>query len=75
LQHTQQGVVSIRQSETCLLISNKNTHKQNIEDVDLGFGLGLELTQRLVQHYGWQYSNSANATGHDVEICFSVNQG
>lgn len=74
LQHTQQGDVSITQSSTRLIISNKNTNKQAMVNVELGFGLGLELTQRLVQHYGWQYSNTANDTGHHVEIDFSLKQ-
>lgn len=78
LQHTQEGVVNISQLKNRLIISNQNintnqplnTHQS---DDALGFGLGLELTQRLVQHYGWQYKNIANSNGHYVEIEFSIN--
>jgi len=76
LQHTQQGNITIAQSHTHLMISNQNTtHPNGLNDAlsdsqELGFGLGLELTQRLVEHYGWQYTNTANNSGHHVEIDF-----
>jgi len=78
LQHTQQGTICITQSGTQFIISNQNINVGSdgqdplLRDEELGFGLGLELTQRLVQHYGWQYNNSPNERGHDVQIDFSV---
>lgn len=75
LQHTHQGVVNITQSKRKLIISNQNFNfnEDPLHYNDgLGFGLGLELTRRLVQHYGWLYKNIANDTGHYVEIDFSV---
>lgn len=75
LQHTQQGVVIVIQQGSKLIISNENqadeqAHKNALMAQELGFGLGLELTQRLVKQYGWYYQNIANDNGHYVEIDF-----
>lgn len=71
IQHTQQGLVSIKQSESFVTIRNQEQMGNQIKD-ELGFGLGLELTKRLVQHYGWQYSNVYSNNGHYVEVDFSL---
>ncbi|TEW54582.1 HAMP domain-containing histidine kinase [Psychromonas sp. RZ22] len=71
LQHTAEGSVTIKQNKTNLIISNKNVKGENNQD-ELGFGLGLELTKRLVQHYGWKYKNIATDNGHYVEIDFNI---
>jgi len=70
LQHTQEGIITIQQSKSRLVINNQNMSDDK-HDEELGFGLGLELTARLVQHYGWQYENVATANGHHVEINFA----
>lgn len=76
IQHTEQGFIEIKQSETTIIISNKNTknslYDSQTDSSKLGFGLGLELTERLVKQYGWSYSNIATSSGHDVKINFSV---
>ena len=69
LQHTQEGTITIQQSKSHLVINNQNIRDDKHED-ELGFGLGLELTEKLVQHYGWQYENVATANGRHVEINF-----
>ncbi len=69
LQHTSEGTVTIKQSGGCLMITNQNMTSSQTSD-ELGFGLGLELTARLVQHYGWQYQNVITSNGHYVEINF-----
>jgi hypothetical protein len=70
LQHTDQGSIVIEQSDARFVITNHNlTNKETKEE--LGFGLGLELTERLVKHYGWHYINNAIDDGHYVEINFA----
>ena len=69
LQHTNEGTITIKQSEGSLVISNHNLSDDKTKE-ELGFGLGLELTERLVQHYGWQYKNVSINDGHHVEINF-----
>lgn len=79
-QHTQQGVVTVKQSKTSIIIINENMQQETQQDKqnsdkagprELGFGLGLELTERLVKQYGWYYRNIATTTGHHVEINFN----
>ncbi|MEF1230904.1 HAMP domain-containing sensor histidine kinase, partial [Vibrio fortis] len=50
-QHTENGIVEIAQAGDTLSIVNRNTEPKIGRD-DLGFGLGLELTQRLIAQYG-----------------------
>jgi len=74
LQHTNEGLITIKQSGASLIIINQNLANNEMKN-ELGFGLGLELTKRLVEHYGWQYKNIASSHGHHVEINFcSSNQ-
>ncbi|WP_394242901.1 sensor histidine kinase [Vibrio astriarenae] len=66
-QHTFEGDVLIEQRENRLVIVNSNVQENEQAD-DLGFGLGLELTERLVSQYGWHYVNQTTATGRRVEL-------
>lgn len=77
LQHSTEGSIEITQSGHYLSIKNEehsDLNKQsssggNIRN-ELGFGLGLELTERLVKQYNWQYINTSTEYGHYVEIHF-----
>ncbi|MEG3755923.1 HAMP domain-containing sensor histidine kinase [Psychromonas arctica] len=69
LQHTNEGKIVITQSSRQLIIHNQDLSESMTEN-DLGFGLGLELIERLVKHYEWQYKNTATENGHYVEINF-----
>lgn len=77
LQHSTEGSIEITQSGHYLSIKNQehsDLNKQsssggNIKN-ELGFGLGLELTERLVKQYNWQYINTSTEYGHYVEIHF-----
>ncbi|MDN2663310.1 HAMP domain-containing sensor histidine kinase [Psychromonas sp. 14N.309.X.WAT.B.A12] len=70
LQHTNEGKIVITQSSHQLIIHNQEVSENMVEN-DLGFGLGLELIERLVNHYEWQYKNIATDNGHYVEINFA----
>lgn len=60
-QHTSEGRVSIVQTGKCVYITNQNIAGEESED-ELGFGLGLQLTQRLIEQYKWDY-DSRNIEG------------
>ncbi|AIW19152.1 HAMP domain-containing histidine kinase [Vibrio coralliilyticus] len=70
-QHTYQGEVIVEQSGSRLVITNHNV-SQGDGGEELGFGLGLELTERLISQYGWYYDNSATNSGRRVELHFSL---
>ena len=69
-QHTQHGRVVITQVENSVLIMNTNSDSQSGETSDLGFGLGLALTEKLVKRFGWQYEHRKEVTGHVVRVGF-----
>ena len=69
-QHTVEGQISITQKENSLIIENQKLQEgQGLNE--LGFGLGLELTERIVKQYQWQYKNVPSENGHFVEIIFT----
>ncbi len=68
-QHTQCGTVEIVQKGPTVIISNREKCAEEIEN-NLGFGLGLELTERIIRHYQWHYRVKELANGRDVEIEF-----
>ncbi|GDY24731.1 hypothetical protein AHAT_06210 [Agarivorans sp. Toyoura001] len=69
-QHTYSGEVKIEQQQEKLVIINHNLSDDTHND-DLSFGLGLELTERLMKQYGWYYLNHATTNGRRVEVHFS----
>ncbi|MGR5142307.1 sensor histidine kinase [Photobacterium sp. DNB23_23_1] len=68
-QHTHHGEVVIEQNGNQISIVNHNFNAPKVQD-DLGFGLGLELTQRLISQYGWQYHTIQSNDGWRVEVVF-----
>ncbi|WP_119967618.1 sensor histidine kinase [Shewanella japonica] len=68
-QHTFNGKVVIEQLNDHLSITNYNLDPddQN-QGEDLGFGLGLELTEKLVNQYGWHYQVTEVEGGRKVEL-------
>ncbi|WP_045464821.1 sensor histidine kinase [Vibrio hyugaensis] len=70
-QHTYCGKVVIEQIGNDLRIDNDNLSNNEVEQ-DLGFGLGLELTERLIDQYGWHYENTATSSGRSVVVCFAL---
>ncbi|OEF33724.1 sensor histidine kinase [Vibrio splendidus] len=69
-QHTGSGTVDIVQVGSKVIIVNNNTDG-TVEDNHLGFGLGLELTEKLLAQYQWQYHNQELAGGREVWVEFS----
>ncbi|MEF1282151.1 HAMP domain-containing sensor histidine kinase [Vibrio fortis] len=69
-QHTENGIVEIAQAGDTLSIVNRNTEPKIGRD-DLGFGLGVELTQRLIAQYGWTYQTQQSPEGWRVDVTFT----
>ena len=55
-QHTDEGRVLVVQKFNGIRISNTRAPAGS-SDEDLGFGLGLQLTEQLTARLGWRYSN------------------
>ena len=64
-QHTFEGTVSITQRDSTVSIINQDIAG---EEPDLGFGLGLQLTEALCDRLGWQYTNEPVSGGHRVKL-------
>ncbi|MGI0117881.1 sensor histidine kinase [Zooshikella sp. RANM57] len=71
-QHTWEGSVSIIQQHNTVHINNQQ--HANAEQEDLGFGLGLQLTERLCQRLNWSYQNEQQTNGHFVTLVFPDNK-
>lgn len=67
-QHTQNGWVTIEQKGAEVVITNHNNDVLSEESTELGFGLGLNLTEKLTKRLGWHYDNQAQPTGHKVIV-------
>ncbi|PKG79630.1 hypothetical protein CXF80_15660 [Shewanella sp. Actino-trap-3] len=61
------------------MIIEQSGHRVNIENHcdstvydadDLGFDLGLELTQKLIAQYGWYYHHTDMGSGGKVSVVF-----
>lgn len=68
-QHTFCGCVEIEQKGGIVIISNTNIHCNSYSQ-ELGFGLGLQLTEQLVSRYGWGYDVEERENGRRVTLDF-----
>ncbi len=69
-QHTLRGQVTIEQTGSKVSIINRDDNCGDTQE-QLGFGLGLELTNRIIHQYHWGYSTKEYPQGRDVVIDFS----
>lgn len=70
-QHTWEGTITIRQQSSRADIINPQTDG-DVEQQDLGFGLGLQLTDQLTRKLGWQYEDTSTPYLHQVSIIFGA---
>ncbi|MCG7531910.1 sensor histidine kinase [Psychrobium sp. MM17-31] len=72
LQHTQQGTVAIHQANDKIIITNvetAGTHQQFVSE--LGFGLGNQLIQNLINRFGWKFDKQVTDNQYRVMVKFS----
>tara|TARA_R110000868_G_C10972732_1_gene770816 strand:+ start:7188 stop:8420 length:1233 start_codon:yes stop_codon:yes gene_type:complete len=77
-QHTQQGKVAIKQQGSRVTITNSNdsdnTKAPKVEtgdkDVALGYGLGLQLSEKVIQRHGWFYEVTETQGNYHVTVDF-----
>lgn len=73
LQHTSEGVVYIEQQNNQINIINPQSNSAATGD-DLGFGLGLRLTEQLVAKLGWPYINLQDDSRNTVRLTMTGQQ-
>lgn len=73
-QHTQQGEVSIVHSQNQVMIQNIEALSANDKLNDgenLGFGLGMQLVEKLTKQFGWQMDSQQLGNEFKVTIYFT----
>ncbi len=66
-QHTC-GCIFITQEKGCVELVNDRT-VANETDRDLGFGLGLRLTEQLCRRLNWSYSSMSDTDNYYAQVC------
>ena len=74
-QHTQHGTVEIKQRGNKVIITNVEFDQSDINNTneELGFGLGMQLVEKLTNRFGWHYLINHDGEGYQVSISFSMN--
>ena len=77
-QHTQQGQVRITQQGSRVIIVNRSAqietpHVTNSANkpTNIGYGLGLELSEKIIKRHGWVYEVSDMPGRYEVVVDFS----
>lgn len=72
-QHTWDGHITIQQQGNQVIIDNHcQLFNNDVKSQDQGFGLGLQLTEKLCKRLGWQYENQPQNDGHHVSLLISA---
>ncbi|MEP1448221.1 MAG: HAMP domain-containing sensor histidine kinase [Paraglaciecola sp.] len=79
-QHTQEGFVTIKQLGSCITIINTNVTDNNDQfngksvkspiAFGHGYGLGLQLSEKIITHHNWQYSKHSSQGSYRATIDF-----
>ena len=71
-QHTQHGTVEIKQQGDKVIITNVESDQEDISSntEELGFGLGMQLVEKLTNRFGWHFSINRDTKGYQVSISF-----
>lgn len=74
-QHTQQGEVNIVQRQNQVSITNLESVSDNINEKadELGFGLGMQLVEKLTQQFNWPMHITQDKSVYCVKIQFADN--
>lgn len=67
-QHTSDGVVSIDQQETALIVTNSKPAEEG--QAGPGFGFGLQLLQQMTEKIGWIYCVDSDKTRYKASVSF-----
>ena len=72
-QHTQYGQVTILQKSNIINITNIESATQSNSQVndELGFGLGMQLVEKLAEQFGWCYTADKLDNGYTVSVIFT----
>lgn len=68
-QHTWEGSIHIQQQGNQVIITNSQSPANSGQD-DLGFGLGLQLTTKLIKKLNWTYADESTTDIHKASIIF-----
>ena len=73
-QHTQSGHVDILQRGNEVIINNVENDSYRLSDNqgELGFGLGMQLVEKLTTQFGWLFSVSQGPSGYHVTLKFKA---
>jgi len=81
-QHTQFGQIHIKQQGECVTIINSNNHNKHSSNdahqdseptaLGYGYGLGLQLSERVIKRHGWFYQIKDEHGSYHVSVDFSI---